>query len=193
MMRRKGRAVSPIIATILLVAITVVLAATLYVLVAQMMHGPTSVPLGSAFAVAGARLVTGSAGTFGAGSPCTAGDYCYTVSVVSVSNGVTFGSLEFQIVTNTGTVVECVPVPTGPTATGVAITDITGTVRAYGTGAYVTSWTYGGSPVASGTTQVVVSDGIWVDMGTFNPSSQGLVLHVFGAGAFSGSVSTMLP
>jgi len=50
---RKGkrRGVSPIIATILLVAITVVLAAVLYVLISGLAHGPGNTPIGTAFAV----------------------------------------------------------------------------------------------------------------------------------------------
>ena len=48
--KARKRAVSPIIATILLVAITVVLAAVLYVLISGLTHGPGNAPIGSAFA-----------------------------------------------------------------------------------------------------------------------------------------------
>ena len=47
--KARKRAVSPIIATILLVAITVVLAAVLYVLISGLTHGPGNTPIGSAF------------------------------------------------------------------------------------------------------------------------------------------------
>ncbi len=49
--KARKRAVSPIIATILLVAITVVLAAVLYVLISGLTHGPGNTPIGSAFAI----------------------------------------------------------------------------------------------------------------------------------------------
>jgi flagellin-like protein len=48
MRRARAGGVSPIIATILLVAIAVVLAAVLYVLVVGLAHGPGATPIGSA-------------------------------------------------------------------------------------------------------------------------------------------------
>ncbi|HEV2429328.1 MAG TPA: archaellin/type IV pilin N-terminal domain-containing protein [Thermoplasmata archaeon] len=79
---------SPIIATILLVAITVVLAAVLYVLISGLTKGPGSTPLGSALGVGSA---TGGA-CGGAPRECN-----YTVSVVSASGGLTPNSLKFQL------------------------------------------------------------------------------------------------
>ena len=70
--KARKRAVSPIIATILLVAITVVLAAVLYVLISGLTHGPGNAPIGSAFAagnaVAGNNLGSGAASTCAAGT-----------------------------------------------------------------------------------------------------------------------------
>ena len=55
--RKKGRrGVSPIIATILLVAITVVLAAVLYILISGLTKAPGNTPLGSALAVGNPSL-----------------------------------------------------------------------------------------------------------------------------------------
>jgi flagellin-like protein len=57
--RQKGaRGVSPIIATILLVAITVVLAAVLYILISGLTKGPGNTPIGTALA-AGAVNASG--------------------------------------------------------------------------------------------------------------------------------------
>jgi len=179
---RRKRAVSPIIATILLVAITVVLAAVLYVLIAGLIHGPGNTPIGSALSVGSGTLVTGTSGTFGAASPCTSGDHCYTISIASASTGVTLGSVNFQVVSG-GSVV--------PGVVGVAITNIAGTVVAYGTTGAITSLTY--TAPSSATTALSTTDTIWVDMGTSNPTDMGDSLTIFGIGSYSGSTSSMLP
>src|ERR1700674_1338883 len=62
--RKNGkRGVSPIIATILLVAITVVLAAVLYILISGLTKGPGNTPLGTALTL-GTPLENGVAGKF---------------------------------------------------------------------------------------------------------------------------------
>src|SRR5208282_4370147 len=97
------RGVSPIIATILLVAITVVLAAVLYVLVSGLTGGPTSTPFGSAFTAShpGSGVCTaGNAQTLGA-TPitggCTAGDFIYTLAIES--SRIAFGNVLFEVMT----------------------------------------------------------------------------------------------
>src|SRR5271157_2641694 len=90
---KKKRAVSPIIATILLVAITVVLAAVLYVLISGLIHGPGNTPIGSSLGLGGPSLVTGGAGGAFLVTGCKANDYCYQVPIASSSTGVTIGSI----------------------------------------------------------------------------------------------------
>jgi flagellin-like protein len=89
----RGRAVSPIIATILLVAITVVLAAVLYILISGLTKGPGNTPLGSAFGFG--KVSEGQAGT----------TFWYNVSIASASSGLTWNSIQFQVKTTGGGVV----------------------------------------------------------------------------------------
>src|SRR5580658_5028567 len=106
--KARKRGVSPIIATILLVAITVVLAAVLYVLVAGLTHGPGTTPIGSAFATGhptGGTCAAGSAQTLGAApitGGCKAGDFTYTLTVETST--VSMGSVLFEVRTGSGTV-----------------------------------------------------------------------------------------
>jgi len=101
--RKKGkRGVSPIIATILLVAITVVLAAVLYILISGLTKGPGNTPLGTALA-----LGTFSEATSGSGA---GQKWYYNATVQSASGGMTWSNMIFQIQTPSGGVVS-----TGPT------------------------------------------------------------------------------
>jgi hypothetical protein len=90
--RRRGRqAVSDIVATILLVAIGVVLAAVMYVLVVGLNHGPNSAPLGANFSWGNPVNVTPSGSSpEGCGASGTPNAFCYSVeiagSAVSTSN-----------------------------------------------------------------------------------------------------------
>jgi flagellin-like protein len=198
--RKNKRGVSPIIATILLVAITVVLAAVLYVLISGLVHGPGNTPISTALGVGGATLVSGTSAAaavpFGSGAACAIiasplvnYHYCYTVTITTASTGLTLGSLNFQITTVSGG---------APTiaAGGIAMTSIAGTVIAYGTTAdpYVNSaqpFTYSG---VTATTQVATSMTIWLDMGNAaSPAGLGDTLTVFGVDSYSGSVSVPLP
>ncbi len=89
--KARKRGVSPIIATILLVAITVVLAAVLYVLISGLTHGPSSAPLGTNFSW-GVPINATSAGpsTTGCGATGAATQFCYSIEIagssVSTSN-----------------------------------------------------------------------------------------------------------
>ena len=102
----RERAVSPIIATILLVAITVVLAAVLYVLVSGLTGGPTSTPIGGAFTASrpgSGFCAAGSGQTLGAAAitgGCKAGDFIYTLTIES--SRVAFGNVLFKVVTTAG-------------------------------------------------------------------------------------------
>ena len=100
--KAQKRGVSPIIATILLVAITVVLAAVLYVLISGLTHGPGSTPIGSAFSTGTPVASTCTAGFTLAANGCIGGHFIYTMAVGTST--VTFGSVLFQVKTPAGAV-----------------------------------------------------------------------------------------
>jgi flagellin-like protein len=90
--KKRNRAVSPIIATILLVAITVVLAAVLYILIQNYTKGSgTAAPLGSD--VAFGKIVNATTATT---------VYLYNIPITSVNNPVALSSLQFQVKSPTG-------------------------------------------------------------------------------------------
>lgn len=101
--RKDLRAVSPVIATILMVAITVVLAAVLYVLVSGY-GGGTAVP------------------TAGFSSPERTGTFTYELTVAEISETYDIG--EFKISITNGTAVETGTVVDGP-ITEITDTDVT--------------------------------------------------------------------
>ena len=82
--RANKKGVSPIIATILLVAITVVLAAVLYVLISGLTRGPGNTPLGSAMAVGSSTAGTSYLAAGGCG---TATCYPQIISIQSARLG----------------------------------------------------------------------------------------------------------
>lgn len=98
--RRSRRGVSPVIATILLVAITVVLAATFYLfLIPLFPHSNT--PLSGNLAW-GTVTCYGGAGTNCQSSPgysgCASGDYCWSIGIESVSSaGVSAADLNLYV------------------------------------------------------------------------------------------------
>src|SRR5580658_5877974 len=77
--KKAKRGVSPIIATILLVAITVVLAAVLYILISGLTKGPGNTPLGTALALG--TFTEATSGTGGAQK------WYYNATVQSASGG----------------------------------------------------------------------------------------------------------
>ena len=107
--RKNKRGVSPIIATILLVAITVVIAAVLYVLVSGYLKGTGSAPL----TINLQSLANGKCGGPNANTPvpsCTyatlpAINYYLSFSSVSASNGMTTNDFAFKIVSPGGSTV----------------------------------------------------------------------------------------
>ncbi|HTP53976.1 MAG TPA: archaellin/type IV pilin N-terminal domain-containing protein [Thermoplasmata archaeon] len=188
---RAQRAVSPIIATILLVAIAVVLAAVLYALVAGFAHPVEKVPLGSAFYAGPANAVAGSTQTSGY---CQASHYCYAIPVDLAQQGIAFGDLNFLVLTVSGTV----HIVTQNSAQLSIVTD-TNTVAADSkiskNGAFeVTSWQKFAHGL-SGSTPLAPTYTLWVQFGNTktSPYGQGMTLEVVGAGGFSGSLGIMLP
>ena len=102
--RKNKRGVSPIIATILLVAITVVIAAVLYVLVSGYLKGTGSAPLSiNLQGLANGKCSTSTANSpvVGCAKPSTA-DYYLSFSSISASNGMTTNDFGFKIVSPGG-------------------------------------------------------------------------------------------
>ena len=186
--KQRKRGVSPIIATILLVAITVVLAAVLYILISGLTKGPGNTPIGTAVGFGNPNLVQGGAGaTF---APCKAADYCYQITIASAS-GINPSSVNVQVKTS-GALTWSGIAGGG----GASFTDIKGAVVVSGAvaaaGAFaITSWTAGAGYTT--TTPITTSMTFWLDMGTASPSGQGYQLVIVGAGSFSGQTSVNLP
>jgi flagellin-like protein len=156
------RAVSPVLATILLVVITVVLAAILYLLLASV--APTSVgtPLSAAFA-------------WGPDHPGgTPSSHVYNFSVAAANDGILLSNLAFRFVAANGSV-------SNATAYTLTVGDpVHGAVGAY---SFATaSWTHGGSTPVT-TTQTF-------EFATGPHSVSGYRLDAVGVNGFQGVVST---
>jgi flagellin-like protein len=193
--RRRG--VSPIDAMVLLVAISVVLGAVLYVLVAGLAHGPGATPIGSAFSAGhptGGSCTAGSSQAIGAlpvAGGCKAGDFVYTLTVESSS--VAFGDIRFELKTSSGLIYSTGSVSSSfaviDTASHVAAISVTGSTMAMGSAwqAYGLTTT---SPTYSGSTPLTSLHTIVIDVGSAAPTTgQGLKLVALGAGSYSGSTS----
>jgi archaeal type IV pilus assembly protein PilA len=172
--RQKGRrGVSPIIATILLVAITVVLAAVLYILISGLTKAPGNTPLGSALAV---------------GTPvASAGGTVYTMTITP-SSGLTPAGMNFEVTSSTGSILGV--------GTTVEVFGVTGCAVATYTFAG-NSWAAGGAGTAcvpAGTTTQVLTSGMQFQL-TASATQSGLgdKLVAIGVGSFGGQVSATLP
>jgi flagellin-like protein len=179
--RKKGRrGVSPIIATILLVAITVVLAAVLYILISGLTKGPGNTPLGTALAMGSPNA--GNNGTLNT----------YTIAITP-SSGLTPASLNFQIVSSSNAI-QAIAASSisviGPQACLVGIYTFS-----------TNSWAIGPVTAANhctppGTTTTVLTSGMQFVLTTpaaTNLQGQGDSLVAVGTGSFSGTVSAALP
>jgi len=98
--KARKRAVSPIIATILLVAITVVLAAVLYVLISGLTHGTGSAPLGTNF---GWGTPINDTGVTTLGCAATT-FYCYGIEI-NVGGGLTVSNFILSLKNPTGSTI----------------------------------------------------------------------------------------
>jgi flagellin-like protein len=195
--KARKRAVSPIIATILLVAITVVLAAVLYVLISGLTHGPGNTPIGSAFTAGNPTAsvcAAGSAQTIGAAvitGGCHAGDYIYTLTVESST--ISFSSILMEVKTSSGAVYG------GGTAnSGFSVLNVAGNVVAVSvtgtTLAMSGTWTSYGpttTPTTSTSTPLTNLYTVVIDMGTTNPGGQGYTFVGLGTGSYSGTTSPL--
>lgn len=198
--KSRKRGVSPIIATILLVAITVVLAAVLYVLISGLTKGPGNTPLGSAFGSGAANLVTGSASTNAIG--CKTGDNCYSLTIEQASTGLTLSSIGFEVRNASGTattgVVSIAIVSIQSAAAATTVPALCASAVCNG-GSGTTGWTYGttgpcvNSACGSGTQISSATMYILVDMGTQRVTGTGLTLLALAQGSYSGTVPINLP
>ena len=187
------RGVSPIVATILLVAITVVLAAVLYALISGLTGGGVgSRPIGSAFD-AGSPMASKCTASYSyAANGCQGGDYVYNLTVETT--GPTFASVLFEVQTSAGTVYAATGVG------GFTILTISGKVAAQMTTASamlaMTSsfGTYGASPTCNGvgcgpSTLFSSLYTVEIDMGTTNPVGLSYQFVAIGTGSYSGVTS----
>jgi archaeal type IV pilus assembly protein PilA len=194
--KSRKRGVSPIIATILLVAITVVLAAVLYVLISGLTHGPGSTPIGSAF-TAGNPVASSCTSAQVTANICKATThYIYTLTVETST--ISFTSALFEVKSSTGAIV------TATGGGGFAIVNISGTAVAYLTTGSLTSLAMGSvfSNFAAGATAcngaACTSSSpltsiytIVIDMGTASPSGLGYSFVAIGTGSYSGTTSPL--
>ena len=200
--RRDRRGVSDIVAVILLVAITVVLATVSYILVTHLSHGPSTTPIGSAFtagnpttsnaigtiAVGGADTCSSASTTLG--SAIVSGDWTYTLTVESST--VTFGSVLLQVKTSVGTVA---PIA----STGFYVVNVAGGIAACSLTAANAGLSMGGSvqftyPTAQGLTLSSSLTNLYtivIDMGTTQPTGLGYVFDVAGQGSYSGTTAPL--
>jgi len=174
--RKRSRGVSPIIATILLVAITVVLAAVLYILISGLTKGPGSTPLGSALAIG--TVLEANAGA----------NYYYNTTVQTASGGMTWGNMIWQVQSSGGTVLASGP--TTITTTNAADSCNVATYT-FSTGLWTTPATH--CTGTTGTGALVVNGAQIQLVSSVNLASAGYKLVAIGQGSFSGSAVFSIP
>jgi len=198
--KARKRGVSPIIATILLVAITVVLAAVLYVLISGLTGGGVgSKPIGTAFAAGNPIAGTcGGTHTTFATNGCKAGDYLYNLTIETT--GATFSNVLWEVKTSTGGIYALA------SAGGFSIMNIAGVPVAQAAIAAAAGMAMT-SPFSSFSSSATACNGvscgsstpfssiytITLDMGTSNPVGQGFSFVTVGTGGYSGTTALALP
>ena len=191
--KARKRAVSPIIATILLVAITVVLAAVLYVLISGLTKGPGNTPIGSAFGVGNPVGGTCTAAQVTAGVCKAAGDQIFTLTIEQST--ITLGSVEFEVKTPSGSAF------TTTIAGEFAVqTVVGGLVASYGVAAtsalaMTNAFTTFGAGYAS-TSPVTTTMSLVVDTGVTAANwvtGQGYTVVALGIGSYSGTTASNQP
>jgi archaeal type IV pilus assembly protein PilA len=186
--RKNKRAVSPIIATILLVAITVVLAAVLYILIQQYTkNGSNGSPLGTAFAFSGSTDASST------------GNNYYNMTIEQAGSTLSFGNLLFQLKTAGGSVFVTgvallVVNPSGVTEAAFCMGSITtGGVTCAGSGGWVYNGNHCSAPAftTACTSTSVLSTSSFLSLAVTpnTVSLAGYTLYALGQGAYSGSVS----
>ncbi|MCI4350691.1 MAG: hypothetical protein L3K15_04180 [Thermoplasmata archaeon] len=154
-------------ATILLVAMTIVLAAVLYVLVSGLSHGTApKTPIATAFALGTPVAANHSGGNW------------YNFSVQAAGHGLRWGDVQFQIIGSNGAAVVL------PGAATITVLNLTG-----GT---VGSYSYGSASWAMGTTLTITSQHT-LSIYSAAIGLHGDRLVVYGVGTFQGSVALTIP
>jgi archaeal type IV pilus assembly protein PilA len=158
--KARKRGVSPIIATILLVAITVVLAAVLYVLISGLTHGTGSAPLGTNFGWGTPQNITGSVAP-----GCTsAAVYCYSLEI-SAGGSLTTGNFYLGLRSPSGATIAWPTITSISMVSPSSVTVLTTyTVTANVPG---TSWVSSSVLLASGDTIVVQTTAVGAGHGLF--------------------------
>jgi len=171
---RKKKGVSPVIATILMVAITVVLAGVLYVMVMGLMHGPGSTPNAIGFGTVGQPTPDGN-------SPAGLEE---TVQIASASSGLYLSSVGFKVITSSGTAATLNSNPTYTTAAGAV----------YTFNPSAGTWSPSSSSTTTPASQVLVNSGasVTVDVQTSASNLAGYTLEAYGLGSASVSGSVAL-
>lgn len=164
---KKKRGVSPIIATILLVAITVVLAAVLYILISGLTHGPSSTPIGSNYSLNQPQETT-----------CGA-NHCYAFEVAAAGGGIDLNDLAFTL---TGPVA----LPAGATVTvsELGVAAASDAVYTFSTN----SWAF-----TAGMPSTTVVSSTFTFTLTANAVLSGDQFVTIGTNSFSGQVATSIP
>jgi flagellin-like protein len=179
--KARKRGVSPIIATILLVAITVVLAAVLYVLISGLTHGTGTAPLGTNFSWGVPLNSTGQSGIGCTGSATT---YCYTVEIAGSGGGLTTSNFYLSLRNSVGSTVAwpailSISLVSPSVTTAVATVPLTAHVPG-------NSWTnaagFSGT-IAGGFSVVIQTNGVGSGAGLF-----GYSLVAIGQNGYSGTV-----
>jgi flagellin-like protein len=174
---RRSRGVSDIVAVILLVAITVVLAAVLYILILRYTSPGSSTPsLGTSLALSTPSEAVSTSSLIAACAASTCN--FYNMSVASTTKGLELQFLNFEVEGPSGTIV----VPTGGVA---AVSAANVVVSQYG---FNSGWT--ARSTAAVTSQLTF---VLFTSGATPQSLSGDTLRVIGVSAYSGSVDVRIP
>jgi len=194
----------PRIETIIIVAaiaivVVLVIGVTVFLSATESRPGtspPSSTAIGTAFNAGNPFISKCPTGETYNVSGCTAGDYTYTLTVESST--VTFGSLEFEVVTSTGAILELTGINVGSFALenvdGVAVATSGPSALMAMTGPFST---YNAASGACGGTSCTPSSPlttlytIVIDMGTVNPAGQGYTFVAVGIGSYSGTTAPL--
>lgn len=182
-MRRSRRGVSPIIATILLVAITVALAATLYILLLPLIAHNSATPLSpDSLAYGTVNTQTGIAGN----PACAVHDYCWQIQITTASNGVAPSSLLIYVQGTSGLTIS---------NASWTFTFLTGTNSVAASAPGPEAGSSGPGWTGSGTgNAITLAMYLWIDTGgTTGFPGQTVTMYTVGTNGFSGTITTSLP
>jgi hypothetical protein len=166
----------------MLVAITVVLTAVLYVLISGLTKAPGTTPIGSAFTIGTVNEASSGNGA--------AQRWYYNASVQSGGGGIVWGNMIFQVQSPSGSVI-----PIGPSSVTTTNAASTCNVATYtfATALWTVPATNPCPPGAVGPSGMVVSGAALQLVSSASLQQGGTQLVAFGQGSFSGSASFSIP